>query len=640
MTGERQVALLAFLDSATAQLFENTLSADGFQVFRAGNAAMLLREVQDLSPTLLVIEASFVEQENKNVLQKVRQQLPALPILYFTTNADTQVVLDAIRDGANDVLIPPLRRDDLHSAVQRAVAFQQQVGDWLRQEVRRTTASLRQYNDMLESLLKIGQEIMGDLRLENVLERIVSEAVRMLKAEEGTLMLLDEESNTLYVRASKNFDQNLAHTMRLPVQDSLAGQVLQTAQPLVISSEKAQKIKTAYLVHSLVYVPLMRRGRAFGVLGVDNRLAARDFSPEQVTLLSILAGYAAVAIENARLYEQIMQERNKLEAVFQNIQNGVLIIDYSHRIVLMNPAARRAFNLPRDLDIAGRPFDELIENDDLAALLSRTEKDALTYHEINTNDGNVYSAYYTPIPGIGAAITLHDITYLKDLDQLKTDFIHTVSHDLRSPLTAVLGYAELLERVGRLEPQQAEFVSRIKQSVQSITDLVNELLDLGRIESGFDTRKEQVQLTGVLDYVLDGMKLQIEQKRQKLSVEVGENLPAIRGNPIRLRQIMDNLIGNAVKYTPEEGEIKVRLFMADDQIVFEVSDNGPGIPLEDQPHIFEKFYRGRNETNTTGSGLGLAIVKSIVESHNGRIWVNSLPGKGTTFTVVLPVANS
>ncbi len=628
--------LLAFENEATAQLMESALLSARYHVRRATSYGLLLREAIEHSPALVLLEEPFAGRSGLEITADLHAQLPTLPVVLLVSQPSTDWLLEALRVGVYDILTPPLRTEDIRAVVERSLQRSRQMGDWLRREVNRTTAALRQHSEALEALLQIGREITSMLALDAVLERIVAAAVRLLNAEEGSLMLVDEENGELYVRASKNFEQSLVETLRLPVQDSLAGQVVRTGEPLVVRQEKAQKIKTAYLVQSLVYVPLRAQEKIIGVLGVDNRTIARDFSDEQVLLLSVLADYASVAVQNAALYEAVAKERNKLEAVFRNIRNGVLILDTKQRILLMNAAARRAFGLAADAKVEGQLVDDVVKNEDLHALLNRESKVELTYHEINTDDGHIYSAYYTPIPNLGAAVTLHDITYLKDLDQLKTDFIHTVSHDLRSPLTAVLGYTELLERVGSLSSQQAEFVRRIKQSVESITDLVNELLDLGRIESGFDTRKEQVELAGVLSYVLDGLRVQIAKKHQRLHLEIDET-PPVRGNPIRLRQMMDNLIGNAIKYTPEGGEITVRLFTADDQVVFEVSDTGPGIPVEDQPHIFEKFYRGGNVAAQTGSGLGLAIVKSIVDSHQGRIWVNSAPGRGATFTVVLPV---
>ena len=260
-------------------------------------------------------------------------------------------------------------------------------------------------------------------------------------------------------------------------------------------------------------------------------------------------------------------------------------------------------------------------------------------HIVGQYDGRVLSAQYTTIPGVGAAITMQDITYLRQIDRLKSEFINTVSHDLRSPLTAILGYVDLLERVGPINDAQREFIQRVQHSVESITALVNDLLELGRIEAGVDSQKEMIRLDTLVQLTVETMEAQISERGQKLvTVFPPAGQIELRGNPIRLRQMLDNLIGNAVKYTPDGGEITLELEEQGDQVIVRISDTGPGIPPADQPHIFEKFYRASNvPKGVGGSGLGLAIVKSIVDNHHGRIWVESVVGHGTTFVIVLPV---
>ena len=328
-------------------------------------------------------------------------------------------------------------------------------------------------------------------------------------------------------------------------------------------------------------------------------------------------------------------EQVRLESIIANIEDGVIVLDENKNIVLVNRVARGAFGLD-NAELSGQPVEKAISHTDLRDLLTKSHNGAVKYYELNFDDGRVFNAQHTPIPHIGSAITMQDITYLKRLDQMKNDFVHTVSHDLRSPLTAVLGYAELVERVGPLTEQQQEFVRRIQGSVQNITALINELLDLGRLEAGFDTRLESVQMESIVQYSLGLFDSLIRQKNLQLKRSVTSGLPALRANPIRIRQMIDNLLGNAIKYTPEGGEIRVRVQSQDHQIIFAVSDTGPGIPREEQSRIFEKFYRASNVAGTKGTGLGLAIVKSIVDSYQGRVWVESMPEQGASFFVVLP----
>ena len=330
-------------------------------------------------------------------------------------------------------------------------------------------------------------------------------------------------------------------------------------------------------------------------------------------------------------------ERDRLEAVFNNIHDSVMILDEENRIILLNPAMSRSFGINPKTSI-GKSVLDVVEHPDLRALISRKEQnDPLQYHEISFPDGRVGNAQFTPIPGVGYAVTMQDITYLKEMDRMRSEFVHTVSHDLRSPLTSVIGYTELIERAGTLNENQRDFLDRIQDSVQHITSLINDLLDLGSIEAGLDTRREYVQLEGILRYTLDMLQGQIKSRHLTVKTNIAPALPALRANPIRLRQVMDNVVGNAIKYSYPDGEIYVSIHAEGEQLILQVTDAGPGIPVADQPRIFDKFYRGSNITEVEGSGLGLAIVKTIVESHQGRIWVESVEGKGSSFFIVLPV---
>ncbi len=344
-----------------------------------------------------------------------------------------------------------------------------------------------------------------------------------------------------------------------------------------------------------------------------------------------------VKLTTASLQKRV-DELQKFDTILEHIEDGVIILDDMRNILLINAAARRTFGVWQDDKVTGRRVTEVLPHPDLKAIVNTEMEGPAAHHEIAFDDGRVLSSQITVIPGIGIAITMQDITYLKQIDRLKNEFVNTVSHDLRSPLTAILGYVDLLDRVGPVNDQQHEFIHRIQVSVESITSLVNDLLELGRIEAGFDNQNELVPLDSILRYSLETMSSLISEKRLNLNLNLPVDIPPLHGNPIRLRQLLDNLLGNAIKYTPEGGNITVEMELQSDQIIVRVSDNGPGVPPADQPHIFEKFYRASNvPKGVGGSGLGLAIVKSIVDSHQGRIWVESLMGRGTTFTVVLPL---
>jgi two-component system NtrC family sensor kinase len=337
--------------------------------------------------------------------------------------------------------------------------------------------------------------------------------------------------------------------------------------------------------------------------------------------------------------QQRVDELQKFDTILNNIEDGVIILDERSKILLINPAARRAFGIWKDEDVSGKPVAEVISHPELRALTNGGGANMYPHNEIAFEDGRVLSAQFVLIPKVGSAITLQDITYLKQIDRLKSEFIHTVSHDLRSPLTAILGYVDLIERVGPVTDQQRDFIERVQQSVHSITLLLNDLMELGRIEAGLDSQKEVVSLEDIIRFALENAELQVKNKQQTVDLELPDGIPPLRGNAIRLRQMLDNLMGNAIKYTPEGGRINLKVEVQNQQAILRLRDTGPGIPPADQPHIFEKFYRGSNvPRGVGGTGLGLAIVKSIVDNHGGRIWVDSVLGRGSTFTVVLPLA--
>jgi len=633
---QMDLILLAMEETPTLGLLERALRAGGYAVAVAKEPAALEKILFETIPTLVVLTETLGGKRGIDLAGMVLERFPTMPVVFFANSDNPALVMQALKMGLSDYLYPPLKIDDIVNSIKRSQKRAEQMGDWVRREVRRTTASLEQRVNEMDTLVNLGRSITSTLDLNRVLTSVVTAAVELTGAEEGHLLLLDEKTNELYMRAGRNCEESFARTFRLPVKDSIADQVIHTGEPVSFNGDSPNKIKTAYFVYSLIYVPLRAHDRMIGVLGVDNRQAKRPFLQHHELLMTMLAEYATIAIQNAQLYHDSETERIKLEATLNNIQDGVILLNSNHEIVLLNPAARKVFGLGLS-NLTGKPVLEAIAHPDFVTLLNSISDNPLNFHEIIFEDGRVFSSQYTPIPEIGAVITFEDISHLKMLDRLKSDFIHTISHDLRSPLTAIMGYVELLDRVGPLNEQQKQFVKHVQNSAQNITTLVNDLLDLGRIEAGFDARKDEVSLEQILQFTADNLGRQIIDKKLDFRVQVEPDIPILRGNPIRLRQMVDNLLVNAVKYTPEGGKVNIHLRREDSQVIFEVADTGVGIPPTDQPHIFEKFYRASNvPKGTQGTGLGLAIVRSIVENHQGRIWVESNEGRGTKFVVVLP----
>lgn len=340
--------------------------------------------------------------------------------------------------------------------------------------------------------------------------------------------------------------------------------------------------------------------------------------------------------ETGRVTGSLNRRLSELEMILKQVDDGVIVLDEQRRVMMINQAVRKAFALGND-EVSGRPVSELFSDEEMLQVLNDEHANSSDL-EVQGMDGRVFNMRVTRVPDVGIVASMHDISYLKELDQLKGDFVNTVSHDLRSPLTAILGYVELIERAGEINEQQAEFIRRVKSSVRSTTDLIGDLLNLGRVEVGTLEDVEAVQLKDLVTEVIEALMARVEGKQQTLRMAAKGKIPPVWGSRIQLKQAVDNLVANAIKFTPEGGEIRVMLRREDAQVILHVADNGPGIPTEEQGRIFEKFYRASNSEEVPGTGLGLAIVKRVVDNHRGRIWVDSKVEEGSIFTVVLPEA--
>jgi len=367
-----------------------------------------------------------------------------------------------------------------------------------------------------------------------------------------------------------------------------------------------------------------------------------NFSEEEVRFLVTLGGQAALAAANARLFQTAEIGRQRLAAILASSPDPVLVTDQNDHLLLTNPAAWQVLELGRDTNV-GLPIEQVISQPELLDLLRGASQEQKT-SEIVLPDGRVYLASATPVLAegrqVGRVCVLRDVTHFKELDALKSEFVSTVSHDLRSPLTLMRGYATMLEMVGQLNEQQTNYVRKIVIGVESMSRLVNNLLDLGRIEAGIGLQLEMTPVHDIIERVVGTLQLQASQKRVQLTTEIPrETIPLIEADQALLQQALQNLIENAIKFTKPEGKVHVRVQVQPIGMVFAIVDNGIGISPVDQPRLFEKFYRGAQQAkDQRGTGLGLAIVKSIAERHGGRVWAESQLGKGSTFYLAIPLS--
>ncbi len=394
-------------------------------------------------------------------------------------------------------------------------------------------------------------------------------------------------------------------------------------------------------LHRMISVPLVIRDQVRGVINLASS-HVDAYSQDDVEVLEEISSPLAAAIEREHLLNEVNDERARLAAVVSSTTELIIVVDPAFRVVLANEAAREVF--ASDQEWEGHQLSEIIQDQLLLELFGKAGPDQVTSGELSLLDGRTLRASLRPIPGsggqtVGWVAAMRDITYQKELDRMQTEFVDTVSHDLRSPISAIGIAANLVSQMGEVNARQREMLGTITERVAEATELVDDLLDLARIEAGVEIVTEPCAIAPIITRVMSHFEEQIQDKKLRVDVNTDANLPPVMGEAWRLRQVLSNLIGNAIQYTPQGGQITVDARCGDDEIVVSVTDTGVGISPSEQLLVFEKFYRGARPgmEMPKGTGLGLAITRMIVERFGGRIWVESEPNVGSTFSFALAV---
>jgi PAS domain S-box-containing protein len=393
---------------------------------------------------------------------------------------------------------------------------------------------------------------------------------------------------------------------------------------------------------SILAIALTQENQYFGVIWLAYN-SARTFKEEEIRYFKTLASQAGMAAANAQLYATAELGRQQFEAVLNSTPDPVMVFDDANNLILINPAAKQLAGLFKDTT-PGLKIDAVIEHEDLLELLKKDTINRDTSREIQLTNRRVFFTTVSPVIRndqlVGKVCLLRDITQFKEVDTFKSDIVSTVSHDLRSPLTLMRGYASMLQMVGEINDQQRSYIAKIVSGVDSMSKLVNNLLDLGRIEAGIGLKLERTNPVDLAEHVVLELQPHANQKNIDLVLEYSINRDTyIEADSALVQQALYNIVENALKYNSLGGTVKVNVSSNESHAMFEITDNGIGIAPIDLPHLFEKFYRsGRREAyNQRGTGLGLAIVKTIIEKHNGKVWVESKLGRGSSFYLQLPI---
>jgi two-component system phosphate regulon sensor histidine kinase PhoR len=344
---------------------------------------------------------------------------------------------------------------------------------------------------------------------------------------------------------------------------------------------------------------------------------------------------------SARLKElvaAISEDRARLTTILDNMADGVIMTDAEGNISLANRAAAKLFNIK---DAENKPLIEAVrdhEVDEVLKLCLKTAQTQATHYESGTSK-RYLRAIAIPIAHSGVLLLFQDLTELRDLQTTRRELIGNISHEFRTPLAGIKAMVETLSG-GAVDDKKAarDFLTRIDSEVDRLTQLVAELTELSRIETGkAELKLEPVNLNQLADEVIARLSPQAERQKLAIAREFATDLPPVPADKDRVRQVIANLVHNAIKFTPPGGEIKIITRTLEGSAVVDIADTGIGIPKEDLPHVFERFYKGDKARAGEGAGMGLAIAKHVIEAHGGKIWVESEEGKGATFSFSLPL---
>lgn len=542
MAGERILVVEDSLDILSF-LAEDVLPYHGYNVVSATTGEEGLGKLASEEPDLVLLDLELPDMSGMDILRTAQEDENGIPVVLMTAYGSESTAVEAFRLGARDYIIKPFTTEQVIDVLDRTLTETR-----LRREKDHLMDSLQERVEEMTILSAVGKSVVSLMDLEELLNRIVEAGVYVTSAEEGFLLLVDPETSDLYLRAGKNLGNWEAQGLRLKVEDSLAGQVVKTGKPMRRGGKgtgRDFKVKTGYLVKSLLHVPLVVKDKVVGVLSIDNQVSDVEFTEEDQYLLSTLADYAAISIENSTLYDELRKNMEDLK----------------------------------------RSQQELIESSKLAAV------------------------------GTLAA---------------------GVAHEFNNLLAAISGHTEL----GLI----SEDMDEIKQSLNVVVESVDRAK---RITSNLLTfarrrepRMEIADLTEAVETPLQLMERDLQKSNIKLVREFSD-VPAIVCDAGQISQVCLNLLTNARDaMLPDGGTVTVKVKQDGDDIVIAFSDTGGGVPDHIMDKLFEPFVTTKGPLgggDVSGTGLGLSVSYGVVKNHGGTIEVETEEGKGSTFTVRLPI---
>lgn len=540
----------------------------------------------------------------------------------------------------------------------------------------------------LSLLYEINKIINSTLNLKELLKIIIDAACKVISAEAASVMLIDRDEKCLFFEVAEGEKEEQLKKIKIPLGAGIAGYVAESGIPLIIKDVSKDKRfykkvdeQTKFVTKSILCVPLKIKEEIIGVIEVLNSRKKNSFDEGDKELLLALANQAAIAIENSRLYEKLKEEKNYLENILKNTPEAVVVLNLEGIITTFDETAEIYFKRKKE-EVIGKFYGDVLEKklaDTFTELLEKIkngEKVVDYEYEIEISEKiiplGITISHLKNLEGkiTGTIIIARDLTETKkvitltELNKMKSEFVSIASHELRTPLTSIKGFISTLisDTEGYFdETKKRRFYEIIDRETDRLIRLVNDLLDSSRIEAGksLTVNWQEIELRPILEKVINNQKAYTKKHRFNLICDE----IIFDADPDKIEQIMNNLLSNSVKYSPDGGEITVFCKIVNDRelfsitedkkfekenwqyefpewVFFSVTDEGLGIPAEHLPKLFERFHRVERtqQISIKGTGIGLHLVKNLVELHRGKIWAESpvKEGKGSRFTFVIP----
>ncbi len=689
-------------------LAERILPPQGYQTRHAYDGKTGLKLIQELEPDLIMLDFNLPEMTGLDVLQALANESINIPVILMTGYGSELSAIEAFRLGAKDYLIKPFTTEEILDTIDRALGEQRLQNDIeeLAEKLRLAKLETSRQSQEMQTLFQIGKAITSLTSVDKVLQRVLDAALYLTHAQASMIWLPDSAGQffTVHNHLSNDAPHQEKSIKQMAINDAQAGQVMVSGKPLRQTGFSLKGILLApdLFVRAVAHVPLKLRGITMGVLSVANLTSMTAFSKREEFLLSFLADYAAIALENARVFQaadqalasglaeldtlieitRVITSSLNLDEIIrltvQQVQNSWHIEAVSLWLLDEN---RQYLRVYANVGTPSKPLNTLevpigtgfvgyvaetgrwLYTNDAAnhplhnraidtstgfktrSLLSvplNFRKEVLGVMQLlNKQNGDFDDRDVEQALSIASAVAVA-VTNARLFEiaannrKIQDEFIATVSHDLRAPLTSIIGFSEMLEQVGALNSMQHACVEQIVLSSGRMLTLVTSLLELAKINATqIDLNAETFELCLILHELADEFSTRAPVFKITLQLD-GECPCLITGNKTMLHSAISNLIENAIKYSGETPSIEIRMVDEDTQLIISVRDWGVGIPDDELPRIFDQFYRGSAGKLQSGSGLGLALVKSISLVHGGEVWAESKVGEGSTFFIRLP----